>query len=111
MATRTPTRAPRPSAGSTRSRPAARKPPARRPASRRTAKSRRTRRSPLAALGRGLGAVLRACWLGIAPLVGAVARRVGTSARELDPAHRRDGIGLALLGAATVVAAVEWWGL
>jgi S-DNA-T family DNA segregation ATPase FtsK/SpoIIIE len=38
-------------------------------------------------------------------------RRIGSSARDLDPAHRRDGIGLALLGLATVVAAVQWWGL
>jgi len=29
----------------------------------------------------------------------------------MDPAHRRDGIGLTLLGLATIVAAVEWWGL
>ncbi|NIQ54532.1 MAG: DNA translocase FtsK, partial [Gammaproteobacteria bacterium] len=30
-------------------------------------------------------------------------------ARELDPEHRRDGIGLALLGLAVVVAAAVWW--
>ena len=54
---------------------------------------------------------LRGLWLGIAHLVGGLARRIGSSARDLDPAHRRDGIGLALLGLATVVAAVEWWDL
>jgi len=50
-------------------------------------------------------------WLGIAHVVGGLARRIGTSARGLDPAHRRDGLGLTLLGLATVVAAVEWWDL
>ena len=54
---------------------------------------------------------MRGLWLGIAHLVGWLARRIGSSARDLDPAHRRDGIGLLLLGLATLVAAVEWWGL
>jgi S-DNA-T family DNA segregation ATPase FtsK/SpoIIIE len=58
-----------------------------------------------------VGRLLRALWLGLAHVVGGTARRVGASARELDPAHRRDGVGLALLGLAVVVAAVEWWGL
>ena len=59
----------------------------------------------------GLGRLVRALWLGVAHLTGGLARRIGTGARDLDPAHRRDGIGLALIGLATVVAAVEWWGL
>jgi S-DNA-T family DNA segregation ATPase FtsK/SpoIIIE len=54
---------------------------------------------------------LRGLWLGIAHVVGGLARRIGSSARDLDPAHRRDGIGLLLIGLATVVAAVEWWDL
>jgi S-DNA-T family DNA segregation ATPase FtsK/SpoIIIE len=49
--------------------------------------------------------------MGCAHLVGGTARRIGSGARELDPAHRRDGLGLALIGAAIVVAAREWWGL
>ncbi|MEO8329982.1 MAG: DNA translocase FtsK, partial [Candidatus Nanopelagicales bacterium] len=36
---------------------------------------------------------------------------MGTSAREIDPAHRRDGVGLMLIAAAIVVAATEWWSL
>jgi len=36
-------------------------------------------------------------------------RRIGRTARDLDPAHRRDGLGLALTGAAVVVAAAVWW--
>jgi DNA segregation ATPase FtsK/SpoIIIE, S-DNA-T family len=49
--------------------------------------------------------------MGLAHIVGAAARRVGSSARDLDPALRRDGIGLSLIGLAIVVAAGEWWGL
>lgn len=59
------------------------------------------------ALGRGVAAV----WLGIAHALGAVARSIGQSARDLDPEHRRDGVGLFLFGLATVVAAAVWWQL
>ncbi|MBB0228426.1 FtsK/SpoIIIE family DNA translocase [Streptomyces calidiresistens] len=70
-----------------RSRPAAKKkPPARNP----------------------LYRVLRAVWLGIAHSVGAMFRGVGNSTRGLDPAHRKDGLALLLMGAALVVAAGTW---
>jgi DNA segregation ATPase FtsK/SpoIIIE, S-DNA-T family len=59
------------------------------------------------AIGRGIAAV----WLGIAHGVGAVARSVGRSARDLDPEHRRDGVGLFIIGIALVVAAAVWWQL
>jgi S-DNA-T family DNA segregation ATPase FtsK/SpoIIIE len=36
---------------------------------------------------------------------------VGSSARDLDPAHRRDGIGLGLIAAAVVCSAAVWWDL
>jgi S-DNA-T family DNA segregation ATPase FtsK/SpoIIIE len=49
--------------------------------------------------------------MGAAHLVGGTARRVGHSARDLDPALRRDGVGFTLIGLAVVVAASEWWGL
>nr|WP_311836106.1 DNA translocase FtsK [Cellulomonas fimi] len=49
--------------------------------------------------------------MGGAHLVGGTARRIGRGARDLDPAHRRDGIAFTLLGLAVVVAAREWWGL
>jgi DNA segregation ATPase FtsK/SpoIIIE, S-DNA-T family len=48
-------------------------------------------------------------WMGLAHTVGAAARALGRNARDLDPAHRRDGAGLAALGLAIVVAAVTWW--
>jgi S-DNA-T family DNA segregation ATPase FtsK/SpoIIIE len=60
-----------------------------------------------AALGRGVAAV----WLGLAHAVGAVARRLGRTARDLEPEHRRDGVGLFLFGLAVVVAAAVWWQL
>ncbi len=107
MATRTPTRSTRSGSSAKGKRAPARKPAARRPPARRPAAG-----PGLAVrVNHGLGRFLKACWLGIAHLIGGIARRVGTSARELDPAHRRDGIGLALLGLAFVVAAIEWWGL
>jgi S-DNA-T family DNA segregation ATPase FtsK/SpoIIIE len=49
--------------------------------------------------------------MGGAHLVGGAARRIGQGARDLDPAHRRDGVAFALLALAVVVAAREWWGL
>ena len=49
--------------------------------------------------------------MGCAHVIGGTARRVGRGARDLDPAHRRDGIAFALLGLVIVVAAREWWGL
>src|SRR6478735_5087041 len=59
------------------------------------------------ALGRGVAAV----WLAIAHAVGATARSIGHTARELEPEHRRDGIGLFLFGLAVVSAAAVWWQL
>lgn len=55
--------------------------------------------------------MIRGTWMGIAHLVGGGARKVGTGARELDPALRRDGAALFLLALAVVVAVREWWGL
>ena len=55
--------------------------------------------------------MVRGAWMSCAHLVGGTARRIGHGARELDPAHRRDGLGFTLIGLAIVVAAREWWGL
>ncbi|MCL2850107.1 MAG: FtsK/SpoIIIE domain-containing protein, partial [Micrococcales bacterium] len=49
--------------------------------------------------------------MGAAHLVGGAARKVGEGARELDPAHRRDGVAFFLLGLAVVIAAREWFAL
>ncbi|MEU5111290.1 DNA translocase FtsK [Streptomyces longwoodensis] len=56
----------------------------------------------------GLYRVVRAVWLGLAHAVGAVFRGIGTGAKNLDPAHRKDGVALLLLGVALIVAAGTW---
>jgi DNA segregation ATPase FtsK/SpoIIIE, S-DNA-T family len=66
---------------------------------------------PIATLGLALGRGLVAVWLGVAHVLGATVRKVGHTARDLDPEHRRDGAGLFLLGLAVVVAAAVWWQL
>ncbi len=63
------------------------------------------------ALLTGAVTVLRGVWLGLAHLVGGAVRKVGHSAAELEPEHRRDGAGLFLIGSAVVVAAAVWWQL
>src|SRR5687768_13755343 len=80
----------------------ARKPPAkaapRKPAARKPAAKRPPKKAPLSA--RLIRAVFRAVagvWALVAHGVGAVARTFGSGARELDPAHRRDGAGLGAL--------------
>ena len=50
-------------------------------------------------------------WNGLAHGVGTAARAIGHGARDLDPALRRDGAGLFVLGLAVVVAGEFWFGL
>ncbi|RKN37267.1 DNA translocase FtsK [Streptomyces hoynatensis] len=52
--------------------------------------------------------VLKALWLGIAHPVGALLRGIGRGAKGLDPAHRKDGLALLLLGLALVSAVGTW---
>jgi S-DNA-T family DNA segregation ATPase FtsK/SpoIIIE len=59
----------------------------------------------------GLARLLASIWLGLAHLVGAIVRRIGSSARDLDPELRRDGVGLLFIGLAIVVAAALWWNI
>jgi len=65
--------------------------------------------SAFASLVQGSRKFITALWLGIANVVGAIARGIGKSARDLDPAHRRDGLGLIYLSLAIVVASVVWF--
>jgi DNA segregation ATPase FtsK/SpoIIIE, S-DNA-T family len=80
---------------------AARPAPRRKPAKRRSP-------SPVPAAGLAIGRGARAGWFMLARGAGSTARSVGR-AREIDPGHRRDGIALALLGIAVVVAASSWF--
>src|SRR3954447_6552646 len=89
---------------STRSRSSARR---RRPAPRAV----RSGRGPVLRLFSAVGRGIAAIWVGIAHAVGAIARKIGRTARDIEPEHRRDGLGLALLGLSVVVAAAVWWQL
>src|SRR5918995_4872913 len=105
--------APPRSAGSSKRRSRRRASPARsgssaRSTSRSTRKSRAAKRSSaLGALGRG-GARI---WMALAGGLGNATRRVRGESLDVDPALRRDGVGLFLLACALVVAAEFWWGL
>ena len=66
---------------------------------------------PVARLFTALARLFVAGWLGIAHAIGAGVRRIGRTAGELEPEHRRDGAGLFLVGLALVVAAAVWWQL
>ncbi|WP_018535762.1 MULTISPECIES: DNA translocase FtsK [unclassified Streptomyces] len=56
----------------------------------------------------GLYKLVRALWLGVAHSVGAMFRGIGRGAKGLDPAHRKDGLALLLLGVALICAAGTW---
>ncbi|MEU0435633.1 DNA translocase FtsK [Streptomyces sp. NPDC006290] len=56
----------------------------------------------------GVYRLVRALWLGIAHAVGATFRGIGRGAKGLDPAHRKDGLALLLLGLGLIVAAGTW---
>jgi S-DNA-T family DNA segregation ATPase FtsK/SpoIIIE len=78
-----------------------------RPAPRRKP-ARRNNPSAVSSAGATVGRGVRAGWLMLAKGAGSTARSVGR-ARDLEPGHRRDGIALALLGVAVVIAASSWF--
>ena len=49
--------------------------------------------------------------MALAGALGGASRRVRSESLDIDPALRRDGVGLFLLACALVVAAAFWWGL
>ncbi|MEJ5915454.1 DNA translocase FtsK [Pseudokineococcus sp. 1T1Z-3] len=57
------------------------------------------------------GRAAKGLWTGTSHVVGGTVRRVGDGARDLDPAHRRDGLAFLLLALGVLVAAREWWGI
>ena len=64
--------------------------------------------STLALAAAGGARAARAGWLVVARSAGSTARSVGR-ARDIEPAHRRDGIALGLLALAVVIAAASWF--
>src|SRR5689334_21457973 len=66
-------------------------------------------RDPVVILVSWTGKMIAAAWMLVAGAVGFAARAVGRGARDLDPHHRRDGVGLLTLGAAIVLAAGLWF--
>ncbi len=100
------------SKSSSSSRSTAKRKPASRTTTRRPApRAVRSGPGPVARLFTALFRAVAAVWLAIAHGVGAVARSIGHTARDLEPEHRRDGVGLFLLGIAVVVAGAVWWQL
>ena len=67
--------------------------------------------SPVALVVRALGRAVGWVWMSLASLIGGIVRRIGHTAAELEPEHRRDGVGLLLIATAIVVAAASWWQL
>src|SRR5262245_61388567 len=94
------------SSGTASSRPPAAR--AARPAQRKPAKRTPAGKAKDGGLPFPLNAV-RSTWMGVSHLAGGAVRRVGHSAADLEPEHRRDGVGFALIALAIVVAAREWW--
>ncbi|MDR6596000.1 DNA translocase FtsK 4TM domain-containing protein [Saccharothrix longispora] len=94
----------KPRAGASRS--TAKKAPAKRaPAKRAPAKRAPARRSPARRSG---GSSVGRAWGFVGRGVGSVVRAVGRG-KELDPEHRRDGLGLVLISLAVITAAGVWW--
>lgn len=65
--------------------------------------------SALTTFAAAIAKLITNIWLGISHVVGAIARGVGSGARDLDPAHRRDGLGMTFISAGIVSAAVLWF--
>ncbi|MCY0930920.1 DNA translocase FtsK [Streptomyces sp. H27-H1] len=94
--------------------PAKKAAPARKPPARKAAPA--TKRGPVKKVAAkpvpsptgGVLRLVRAFWLGIAHAVGAIFRGIGQGAKNLDPAHRKDGLALLLLALALIVAAGTW---
>ena len=81
------------------------RPAPRRPASR---LAKRRNRPLLVSVGFTCSRAMRATWMMAAKGAGGAARSIGR-AGDIEPGHRRDGIALALLSLAVVVAASSWF--
>ena len=63
----------------------------------------------VAAIVSGFSKFITAVWLGIAHVVGAIVRNAGRGARDLDPAQRRDGLGMLYMACAIITGSVVWF--
>jgi S-DNA-T family DNA segregation ATPase FtsK/SpoIIIE len=119
MATRTSGGAKRSSSragGNAARKPAARSTPRKRPTGTGKGGGRGTGRGrppqkpdPISQAVLGFFKLLFKLYLLAAVAVGSIFRAYGHGARNLDPEHRRDGLGLALLGSSIVLASVTWF--
>ncbi|KUM77155.1 cell division protein FtsK [Streptomyces curacoi] len=87
---------------------AAKKAPAKKAPAKKAAAKKAAPPKPAPSPTGGIYRLVRAVWLGLAHTVGAVFRGIGQGAKNLDPAHRKDGVALLLLGLALIVAAGTW---
>ena len=55
-----------------------------------------------------IGRVMAGAWMVVAGALGFAVRSVGRGARDIEPHHRRDGVGLLTLGVAIVLAGSLW---
>jgi len=102
------------SPSTTRPRPSSTRPGARSSnKSRQSARSNKARKSgqssPVAKFVSAVSRLITNIWLGIAHVIGAITRGVGNGAREIDPAQRRDGLGLLYLSFGIITGAVIWF--
>ncbi|MEV4574605.1 DNA translocase FtsK 4TM domain-containing protein [Nonomuraea jabiensis] len=67
-----------------------------------------THQDPISWVFTMIGKLIVGLWMLLANGIGSTARALGKNARELDPAHRRDGVGLTVLAGAIVLAAMTW---
>ncbi|MFF7544324.1 DNA translocase FtsK [Streptomyces canus] len=88
--------------------PAAKKAPAKRAPAKKAVAKKAAPPKPAPSPTGGVYRLVRAVWLGLAHAVGAVFRGIGQGAKNLDPAHRKDGVALLLLGLGLIVAAGTW---
>ncbi|MBC6449413.1 DNA translocase FtsK 4TM domain-containing protein [Actinokineospora xionganensis] len=87
--------------------PAAKRAPARKPAARKAVAGKAGVRKS-AARQNVLVAMFAGGWGLLAKGAGSIARAVGRT-KELDPAHRRDGVGFGLIALGVVLGAAVWW--
>ncbi|MEV4109245.1 DNA translocase FtsK [Nonomuraea sp. NPDC049695] len=67
-----------------------------------------THQDPISWVFTMIGKLIVGLWMLLANGIGSTARALGKNARELDPVHRRDGVGLTVLAGAIVLAAMTW---